>query len=97
MTTEEYIKFQANELFRLAKKRDKLSEDLFKGDLSAKAFDKKSADLNWTCMEIYKYQERIGYVLGYLKLDEVREYYEPSGFHRYKGIREELSKLSLKP
>jgi len=33
-----------------------------------------------------KNEERLGFALGYLKLSELRNFYEPSSFHKYDGI-----------
>lgn len=95
MKRHEYIKNQANELHRLHTKRLKVSDRILKGDLSPKQFLKLDAELNWIYMQIGQTEERLAFALGYLLPQEAREEWHPSGWHSYKGIREELEKTEL--
>lgn len=95
MRKSEYIKKHANELHRLHMKRLKVSDRILKGDLSPKQFLKLDAELNWIGMQIGQTEERLAFALGYLLPHEAREEWHPSGWHSYKGIREELEKTEL--
>ena len=95
MKRHEYIKNHANELHRLEMKRRKVSDKILKGDLSPKQFLKLDAELNWVGMQIGQTEERLAFALGYLLPHEAREEWHPSGWHSYKGIREELEKTEL--
>jgi len=76
-------------------KRRKVSDKILKGDLSPKQFLKLDAELNWVGMQIGQTEERLAFALGYLLPHEAREEWHPSGWHSYKGIREELEKTEL--
>lgn len=91
----EYVKNIALSLNKDDKKKKKLSEKLGDNSLTQNAIGKMDADLNWLCMEIAKNEERIGYAMGFLNLGDLRETYEPSGWHEYKGIKEEMEKLKF--
>lgn len=94
MKREEYIKSLATELYRMRKRRDNLSgKDLM--EMTPKAAQKHNADLNWLGMEMSKTEERIGFAMGFLTLDDLREYYEPSAWHKYEGVRKEMENLKL--
>ena len=56
---------------------------------------KNQTNLNWECMARSMNIERLRFALGDLKPEDCLDYYEPSGFHKYKGVGEELSKLVL--
>lgn len=95
MKRHEYIKNQANELHRLHTKRLKVSGRILKGDLSPKQFQKLDAELNWIGMQIGQTEERLLFGMDRLRPEEAREEWHPSGWHSYKGIREELEKTEL--
>jgi len=96
MTREEYIVKQSKELLRLVRQRKKLNARVTLHDqMSSKAFDKLNTDIHWLCMNIDKTRERIGYVLGYLTLLELRDEYQPSGWTKYKGIKGEMLTLNF--
>lgn len=82
----------------LQKKFAKLSEksQLPLTEMTPKRRDKLNADMNWNRMYYEQEKERLGYALGFLTLSQIQDYYEPSGFHKYKGVREELEKITFK-
>lgn len=94
MKRYEYIKKQATELFDLCKKRDKLHERTMQ-DLTPKAAQKLSSELNWLGMHIDQTKERIGFAMGFLNIEDLRSEYRPSSFHKYDGIRKEMENLKL--
>ena len=96
MTREEYILIQAKQLNVTAKKRKKLSErSVDISQMTEKAVQNLFASMNWEGMNYSMTEERLGFALGHLKLDDLRDYYEPSGWHKYKGIRGEMEKLKF--
>ena len=96
MTKEEYIVNQSNELLKMVRRRKILNNTLMKYDeMTDKRWQKLNADLSWLCMEIDKTRERIGYVLGYLTLFELRDEYKPTGWHTYQGVKEEVKLLKF--
>jgi hypothetical protein len=94
MKKEEYIKMIAKNLADNRKRIDKLGEANFQ-NMSDSQISKNQANLNWECMNRSMNEERLRFALGDLKLEDCRDYYEPSAFHKYKGVGEELSKLKL--
>ena len=94
MTKYEYIKTHANELYKASKKREKINESL-NADNSYKRTQKLHAELSWICMEISKNEERLGFALGLLSIDELRDEYSPSGWHTYRGLKGELENLKF--
>ena len=94
MTKYEYIKTHANELYKSSKKRDKINERL-NADNSYKQTQKLHAELSWICMEIQKNEERLGFALGLISLENLRKEYSPSGWHTYKGLKGELENLKF--
>jgi len=94
MTKEDYILIQSRTLSVLAKKRKKLSErSMETGGMTQRAIQKLHTNMNWEGMNYSMTEERLGFALGYLTLDELRDFYEPSGWHKYKGIRGEMEQL----
>ena len=96
MTREDYILIQAKQLKSTAVKRKKLHEkscDI--SGMSQKAIQKLYTEMNWEGMNYSMTEERLGFAMGYLKLEDLRETYEPSGWHSYKGIRGEMEKLKF--
>jgi len=94
MTREEYILHQARELNKSAKKRKKLLERSYDtSQMTQNAVKKLYAEMNWEGMHYSKIEERLGFAMGYLKLEDLRDSYEPSGWHKYPGIRKEMEKL----
>jgi len=94
MTREEYILLQAKELVRLSKKRQKLSLVDY-SEVTPKRAQAISTDLNWLGMHYSQCEEKLGYALGLLRLEDIRDYYEPSGFHKYDGVKKELERLKF--
>lgn len=94
MTKEEYIFLAAKDLKTLSKKRDKINENL-NGNNTYNKIQKLHADLGWVCMQIGQAEERLGFALGYLSIDDIRDEWHPSGWHTYKGLKGELSKLKF--
>lgn len=96
MTKEYYILTQAKELKKLTEKRNKLNAKVNEhASMTQKAFTKLCNDISWLSMEIDKTKERIGYVLGYLTLFELRKEYSPSGWQTYEGIDGEMRNLKF--
>lgn len=95
MKRHEYIKKQAAELDRLCKKREKMSARRSSDNTSVKMVQNLEAELNWLGMQIGQTEERILFALGRLTLEDVREEWRPSAWHRYDGIRFELEKLKF--
>ena len=96
MTREDYILIQARQLSKTAKKRKKLHEkSCDTSGMSQKAIEKLYTEMNWEGMNYSMTEERLGFAMGYLKLEDLRETYEPSGWHSYKGIRGEMEKLKF--
>lgn len=94
MTREEYILIQAKEMVRISKKRKKIfSVDYSK--ITPKRAKAISTNLNWLGMHYSQCEEKLGYALGLLRLEDIRDYYEPSGFHEYSGIKKELERLKF--
>jgi len=96
MTKEEYILIQAKELNKTAKKRKKLLEKSYDtSQMTQNAIQKLYANMTWEAMEYEKTRERIAFASGGLSLNELRDFYEPSGWHKYEGIRKEMEKLKF--
>lgn len=93
MTREEYIKYHAIKLKKLADKRKRLSER-FQVASYAQA-QRLSAELNWVGMYIEQTEERIAFALGRLLPENATKEYRPSSFHTYPGIRGELEKTKF--
>lgn len=91
---ENYIKSIASALAANRKRIDALhSKDTSR--MTRNAYEKHEASLNWEHMSKSMNEERLGFALGFLKLEELREFYEPSGWHKYKGVKDEMEKLVL--
>jgi hypothetical protein len=83
-------------LLRLSKKIAKIHEQTSDyTQLSQKRMGNLTASLNWACMEYQQTEERIGYAMGFLKLEDLRDFYEPSSFHKYNGIKDEMKNLKF--
>ena len=96
MTREEYILIQAKELNKIAKKRKKLSERSHDTtQMTQGAIQKLHTNMNWEGMNYSMTEERLGFATGHLNLDELRDFYEPSAWHKYKGIRGEMEMLKF--
>lgn len=95
MKRQDYIKQQALELKRACDKRAKLSERYISGNLTHSAMQKLNAEMNWLGMQIDQTEERLLFALGKLLPENAREFYYPSGFHKYNGIRKELEKIKF--
>jgi len=95
MKRQDYIKQQGVNYKSLVDQREKKSLRYTSGELTHKATQKLNADLNFLGMEIAKTEERLSFALGFLTPEKAREYYEPSPFHKYKGIRFELEKIKF--
>jgi hypothetical protein len=95
MTKYEFANIQAKELVRLEKKKKKINERIFSGDLSYKQTQKIHADLSWVCMHISMCEERLSFALGFITLDQLTAEYKPSGWHTYSGLRKELENLKF--
>jgi len=96
MTKEEYILNEAKNLKRSAQKRKKLLEKSYNTTgMTPKAIQRLHAEMNWEAMHYAMTEERIGFALGRITLDELRDSYEPSGWHKYNGIRGEMEKLKF--
>lgn len=94
MKREDYIKAIAKNLADNRKKIDKLGEADLR-NMSQAQIQKNQANLNWECMARSMNIERLRFALGDLKPEDCLDFYEPSSFHKYKGVREELLKLNL--
>ena len=91
---EQYIKQIAAGLFDNRKRIDNLhSKNTSLMSLSQRS--KHEAALNWECMLKSKNEERIGIALGLLKISELRDFYEPSSFHKYDGISGEMQNIKF--
>lgn len=95
MTREEYILKQSKLLLAYKRQQDKAREKSL-GEVSAKKMESLINDMAWAGMHIEQTKERIGYALGLLDINDIRDTYNPSGFHEYRGIKGELSKLEFK-
>jgi len=95
MKKQDYIKQQATNYKSLVDQRDKKSLRYTSGNLTQKSTQKLNADLNFLGMEIAKTEERLSFALGLLIPERAREFYEPSPFHKYKGIRFELEQIKF--
>ena len=96
MTKEEYILIEAKNLKRSAKKRKKLLEKSYDtSSMTPRAIQKLHADMSWEGMHYAMTEERLGYALGRITLDELKDYYEPSGWHKYNGVKSEMEKLKF--
>jgi hypothetical protein len=96
MTREDYILIQARELSKLAKRRKKLFEkSMDSSGMTQKSIQKLHTEMNWEGMNYSMTEERLGFALGHLTLDNLRDFYEPSAWNKYKGIREEMEKLKF--
>lgn len=91
---EDYIKAIAKNLADNRKRIDTLKAK----DTSAMtqgARGKHEASLNWEFMAKSMNEERLKFALGCVKLEDLRDYYEPSPFHKYNGVRVEMEKLQF--
>lgn len=97
MTKEEYIYNHSKILLRDKRKANAISFNLVNNHdkLSEKRWSKLNADYSFLLMEIDKTKERIGYVLGYLTLFEMRDEYNPTGWHKYQGVKDEVKSLKF--
>lgn len=95
MTREDYILNQARELKKLTSKMKKMSARYLDDNTSQKARQNLNADMNWCGMYIGQTEERLKYALGVLLPENAQETWEPSGWHSYKGIGDELSKTKF--
>jgi len=96
MTREEYILIQARELNKIAEKRKKLLERSYDtSQMTQNSVQKLYADMNWEGMHYGMTEERLGFAMGYLKLEDLRDTYEPSGWHKYPGIKKEMERLKF--
>lgn len=90
----EYAATHMKILSRLAKRREKIRLALENdGSLTDRKISSLRADLTLISMHIEQEKERIGYALGYLSLNDLREEWQPTGFHTYRGLRMELEGL----
>ncbi|HYG84548.1 MAG TPA: hypothetical protein VD907_06770 [Verrucomicrobiae bacterium] len=90
-----YIKKQADELFRLNEKMEKLSDRYQSENTSQKQIQKINAEMNWLGMQIGQTEERIAFGLGLIQPEQVQKEWNPSGWHRYAGIEEELKRVEF--
>lgn len=91
---EQYIKQVAGTLFDNRKRIDALqSKDL--RNMTQSQRQKHEANLNWECMSKSKNEERLGFALGHLKLSELRDFYEPSSYHKYDGVKSEMQNIKF--
>jgi hypothetical protein len=90
----EYISSQSKSLVALSRKKTNLKNRL-KKDLSPKMFQTVSCDLDHTMMEISKCRERIGYVLGFLQIKDLRAEYRPNNWQVYEGVADELMNINF--
>lgn len=91
---EFYIKQIAVQLEKNRKRIDSLSSK-DSSQMTQRAIQKMNVDLNWECLHRSMNEERLRFALGDLKPEDCREHYEPSSFHKYRGVRAELEKLIL--
>lgn len=91
---EKYIKQVASALEKNRLKILKLQEK-DTSQMTERTMSNHYASLNWECMHREMNEERLRWALGDLKASDVREFYEPSSFHKYKGIKEEILKIKL--
>jgi hypothetical protein len=91
---EAYIKAISSSLFDNRKRIDKLhSKDL--RNMTQSQRSKHEASLNWEFMFKSKNEERLGYALGYLKISDLRSFYEPSSYHKYDGVKSEMENIKF--
>lgn len=90
-----YAGNKMKELLKLVRKRGKIQERLKENNITTKRRSSLLADLNFISMHIEQEKERIGYALGHLNINDIREEWKPTGFHTYKGIKEELKSLTF--
>ena len=91
---ETYIKTIAIALLANRKRIDSLhSKKTHEMSLSQR--QKHEAALNWECMLKSKNEERISVALGLLKISELRDFYDPSAFHKYDGIKSEMQNIKF--
>ena len=91
---EDYILIIAKYLALNRKKIDALgSKDT--SQMTQKRRGAHEANLNWECMNRSMNEERLRFAMGDLKPENCQDFYEPSAFHKYKGVGEELSNLKL--
>lgn len=95
MKRHEYIKAHAINLDKLCKKMRAYSEKYSSGNLTSLACQKLNAEMNWLGMNISQTEERIAFGLGLLLPENCISEYNPSGFHKYSGIRFELEKTKF--
>ena len=78
------------------KKRKKhLKKSYDKTGMTTKAIQKLHKEMGWEAMHYAMTEERIGFVLGRITIDELRDSYEPSGWHKYDGIKGEMQNLKF--
>jgi len=94
MTKEDYILTQAKELVSLKKKSLKIRESL-NADTSFSRTQKLHAEAQWVSMNISKTQERIGFALGFLNLEDLTKEYTPNGWQKQIGLKGELEKIKF--
>lgn len=95
MTKSQYIRKHAIELDKLSKRMRKLSDRYRDPSTSKSQVEKLNAEMNWVGMHIGQTEERIAFALGYLLPEEAQEFWEPSGWHTYPGIRKELERVKF--
>lgn len=94
MLREDYIHNIAKTLKANRKKIERIRTqlDVPLSDLTPKRRQKLNADLSWEYMHLNMNKERIGVALGCLRPEECAEFYEPSGWHKYNGVRTEMER-----
>lgn len=77
------------------KKMKKYSARYQDPNTSRKQVRKINAEMNWIGMHIGQTEERIAFALGYLLPENAQKSWEPSGWHEYPGIGDELAKTKF--
>ena len=91
----EYASNHMKSLLKLARRRKKINDILHEDNITAKRRSSLIADLNLISMHIDQDRERIGYALGFINIEDIRDEWVVSGFHNYRGIKEELENLNF--
>lgn len=95
MKLYEYISIHAKAFCSLSRKYDKLREQLMNEDIASKRRNKLAVDLSYCGMHLGMEHERLGYVLGFLKIEDITKEWHPCGTQVVKGIADELKELKF--
>lgn len=95
MKKYEYISIHAKAYVSLSRKYERLREQIIKEEIGSKRNNKIAVEMGLCAMYLGKERERLGFVLDFLKLEDITKEWRPNGITVYNGIRGELQELKF--